>query len=96
MTNDVKRCDFYKKESQNVGTRWGCQVPKAYFTCEQHLRNLQIPNTKEECEVSHQIAYAIFGCSEIFLFKLIYTVYKRKINSLECMYCVYFYGCKPN
>ncbi|XP_065065856.1 protein DD3-3-like [Rhopilema esculentum] len=50
MTNDVKRCDFYKKESQNAGTRWGCQVPKAYFTCEQHLRNLQIPNTKEECE----------------------------------------------
>jgi len=50
MTNDVKRCNYYKNESENVKTRWACKIPPAYFTCAEYLKNLEIPNNKEQCE----------------------------------------------
>ena len=53
MTNDVKRCNYYKKESENVKTRWACKIPPAYFTCAEYLKNLEIPNNKEQCEVGY-------------------------------------------
>ena len=52
MTNDVKRCPYYKAESENVKSRWACKIPTAYFTCDEYLKNLEIPNNKEQCEVS--------------------------------------------
>ena len=56
LTNDVSRCDYYKQESQNVKSRWVCEVPDTYLY---HIRgkhkwrkrNAIIPINKAECEV---------------------------------------------
>lgn len=42
LTNDPKKCDFYKNESENVKSRFSCIVPSEY--------NGIIPNSKIECE----------------------------------------------
>ncbi|XP_076449787.1 protein DD3-3-like [Babylonia areolata] len=47
MTNDVSRCEFYQRESQNVKERWACVLPVA--TLEKN-QNTVVPNTKTECE----------------------------------------------
>jgi len=55
LTNDVSRCDYYKKESQNVKSRWACEVPETYLY---HIRgkhkwkkaNAIIPINKADCE----------------------------------------------
>ena len=43
MTNNVSKCDYYKKESQNVKSRFMCVLPSG-------SRNT-IPIEKEKCEV---------------------------------------------
>lgn len=42
LTNDPKRCDYYKKESENVKGRFYCLVPNEYKG--------SIPNSKAACE----------------------------------------------
>ncbi|XP_065067104.1 protein DD3-3-like [Rhopilema esculentum] len=49
MTNDVTRCDYYQKESQNVKDKWAC-VPPAEYTKFARSRRLAIPIDKENCE----------------------------------------------
>jgi hypothetical protein len=42
LTNDLSRCEMYKKESENVKGRWYCSVPS------DHSR--MIPNNQKDCE----------------------------------------------
>ncbi len=51
MTNDVKRCEYYQTESQNVKDTWKC-VPPNEYTLYARKRNMPIPINKEACEVS--------------------------------------------
>ena len=48
MTNDVKRCPFYQKESQNVKSRWVCVIPKDTLLANKN--KFTIPNNKEDCD----------------------------------------------
>lgn len=48
MTNDVSRCPFYQEESQNVKSRWTCQIPKNLT--DMHLGRFEIPNNKADCD----------------------------------------------
>lgn len=55
MTNDLKRCDYYKKESQNVKPRFFCKPPPGYMNYlkkhgDGNHRAKYIPITKKECE----------------------------------------------
>lgn len=43
LTNDPKRCSFYRQKSENTNSRFYCQVPK-------NFKNL-IPITQTECLV---------------------------------------------
>ncbi|XP_801877.1 protein DD3-3 [Strongylocentrotus purpuratus] len=52
FTNDAERCEYYQTESQNVKSRWACDLPFSYL---QENRNANrnrpvIPITKEACE----------------------------------------------
>ncbi|XP_064604895.1 protein DD3-3-like isoform X2 [Liolophura sinensis] len=48
MTNDPRRCDFYKSESQNVKSKWECVLPELVMAV--NKRQLLLPTTKSECE----------------------------------------------
>ncbi|CAL1539911.1 unnamed protein product [Lymnaea stagnalis] len=48
MTNDVSRCHYYKNESQNVKSRWGCVFPLVVM--EKIFNKVVLPNDKEDCE----------------------------------------------
>lgn len=51
MTNNPKRCSFYREESQNVKSRWACVIPMK--DVEANLKKgLVIPNNKADCEVN--------------------------------------------
>lgn len=48
MTNDDRRCDMYRTESENVKSRWFCEPP---FGMDMHdLKEGQIPISKDKCE----------------------------------------------
>ncbi|XP_041348275.1 protein DD3-3-like [Gigantopelta aegis] len=49
MTNNVKRCQYYQTESENVKSRWACVIPHAVLE-ENKGKGLIIPNNKEECQ----------------------------------------------
>lgn len=56
LTNDVSRCDFYQKESQNVKGRWYCDIPAYEFELEKK-KNPKLstipasgPNAENECK----------------------------------------------
>uniref|UniRef100_A0A0B7ALW1 Protein DD3-3 n=3 Tax=Arion vulgaris TaxID=1028688 RepID=A0A0B7ALW1_9EUPU len=48
MTNNVSRCPYYKKESQNVQSRWACVLP--IMEMEKLKDKIILPNNKEACE----------------------------------------------
>lgn len=48
LTNDVKRCKYYIKESENVKSRWQCVFPTDKLA--QFDGNQVLPNNKEDCE----------------------------------------------
>lgn len=56
FTNDVKRCDYYKQESQNVKNKGYCKYPDNYLQFKEaqghnlNDNNVRIMNNKEECE----------------------------------------------
>ncbi|XP_071484250.1 protein DD3-3-like [Diadema antillarum] len=52
LTNDPTRCEYYQTESQNVKSRWACDLPFSYLqeNINANRNNPVIPNTKEECE----------------------------------------------
>ena len=61
MTGNTERCEYYKRESQNVKDRYFCQPPpgyKEYLDTQNDRRhrgnnkNKYIPITEEECKVS--------------------------------------------
>jgi len=56
LTNDVKRCDYYKKHSQNVADKYHCVLPginslprTILKDLSRHFNNNPIPQTEEEC-----------------------------------------------
>ena len=50
LTNDVKRCAYYKAESANVKSRWACYFPLEKLE-EMYGKVKSIPNNKDDCEV---------------------------------------------
>ena len=42
-------CEFYTTESENVKSRWHCEIPYEV----KMLAKKPIPNNKEDCEVSN-------------------------------------------
>lgn len=50
MTNDVSKCDYYQRESQNMKDKWACVLPPEYLKYARR-RNLPTPINKEDCEV---------------------------------------------
>lgn len=48
MTNDVSRCVYYQRESENVKSRWACYLPKELVI--ENYKSFVIPNNKEDCE----------------------------------------------
>ncbi len=46
MTNNPKKCEFYTSESENVKSRWFCEVPVDFI----EKSGSYIPINKEECE----------------------------------------------
>ena len=50
MTNNVQRCEYYRRESANVKSRWACVVPMEVLKA--NLNRFQIPNNKADCDVS--------------------------------------------
>ena len=57
LTNDAKRCAYYKTESANVKSRWACYFPLEKLE-EMYTKVKSVPNNKEDCEVN------ITFCSE--------------------------------
>ena len=51
MTNNVSKCSYYKAESENVKSRWACDVPKGFLSCNPFKQIREVPDNKEECEV---------------------------------------------
>ncbi|XP_029642903.1 protein DD3-3 [Octopus sinensis] len=47
MTNNVSWCSYYTQNSQNVKSKWSCNVTQP--------KNIVIPNNKEECETNGKI-----------------------------------------
>nr|XP_039264371.1 protein DD3-3-like [Styela clava] len=52
LTNDVSRCEYYQRESQNVKPKHACEVPYQYLYIKsgQNNVNTYIPIEKEKCE----------------------------------------------
>lgn len=50
MTNDVTRCMYYQKESQNVKSRWGCVIPEETLEQIKNDGRYIVPNNKAACE----------------------------------------------
>ncbi|XP_070559546.1 protein DD3-3-like [Ptychodera flava] len=50
MTNNARRCPFYEEESENVKSRWACQVPQGYIDENINSNQPIIPTNKEDCE----------------------------------------------
>jgi len=55
MTNDEAKCSYYKSESQNVKSKFACEVPDNYLYDSRwghrnRRHNRYIPITKQECE----------------------------------------------
>lgn len=50
MTNNVSKCSYYKAESENVKSRWACDVPKGFLSCNPFKQIREVPDNKEECE----------------------------------------------
>ncbi|XP_065065855.1 protein DD3-3-like [Rhopilema esculentum] len=55
LTNDVSRCDYYKRESQNRKSRWVCDVPETYLYRirggrKRRINGRYIPISQAECE----------------------------------------------
>ncbi|KAJ8047707.1 Protein DD3-3 [Holothuria leucospilota] len=50
MTNDATRCPYYQAESQNVKSRFYCQVPNQLLLDNILSNKPYIPITQEECE----------------------------------------------
>ncbi len=55
LTNDPTRCDAYKAESQNVKSRFYCQVPEVYWTLFPNPGQRIIPITQEACEAMKMV-----------------------------------------
>lgn len=50
LTKDVRRCAYYKAESENVKSRWGCYFPEDKLKELYDKKVRSIPNNKEDCE----------------------------------------------
>jgi len=57
MTNDVSRCDYYKKHSQNVAEKWVCnpvgmdKLPKnVRRDLDRYFRRKPLPTTEDKCK----------------------------------------------
>ncbi|RUS72438.1 hypothetical protein EGW08_019800 [Elysia chlorotica] len=48
LTNNVRRCQYYQSESQNVKSRWACVFPAAVM--ERAMGKILLPIDKEGCE----------------------------------------------
>jgi len=52
FTNDVKRCDYYQEESQNVKNKGYCQYPENFLRYKYDADiDVDLANNKEDCEV---------------------------------------------
>ena len=51
MTTDVRKCEYYEKQSENVKGRGICEVPNEMLLHYNTDDDIVIPNTKEECNV---------------------------------------------
>jgi len=49
LTDTPTRCDAFKAESQNVKSRWICQMPEAYFNSRQWWEAGYVPIDNETC-----------------------------------------------
>uniref|UniRef100_T1JAG2 Uncharacterized protein n=1 Tax=Strigamia maritima TaxID=126957 RepID=T1JAG2_STRMM len=49
LTNNVSRCSYYKQQSENVQSRWSCELPQEVLL-DIRDKGLAIPISKEDCE----------------------------------------------
>ena len=66
MTNDVSRCEYYKKHSQNVAEKWICNPvgldklsENARNDLDRYFRRNPVPQTEEECQVCNYFLWII-------------------------------------
>ncbi len=96
MTNDEARCAYYKSESQNVKSKFACEVPDNYLYDSRwghrnRRHNRYIPVTKQECEV---ISFSVY-CALKFCYKLKYWVIQNYASLIEDLYLIiYFFQIK--
>lgn len=52
LTNDPERCEYYQTESQNVKSRWACELPFSYLqeNINANRNRPVIPNNQADCE----------------------------------------------
>ncbi|CAH1783889.1 unnamed protein product [Owenia fusiformis] len=49
LTNDATMCPYYQSESQNVKSKFACDIPREVIYAQAN-QNFKIPNNKEDCE----------------------------------------------
>ena len=104
LTNNVQRCPDYQANSQNVQSRFFCDVPRGFITRNRNNNNVNIPITREECEVRGSGAYQLsvgvtfkrnllFGIRSFFPLRCFFVCLFALFCFVFCCFVLLFFCC---